>query len=306
MHKLFPFHFILDKNLQIRECGKSFEKLFGKETNFTNLFSFVRPGIGITYEFESIRSFSGQLFLLNSKSSQHPLRMKGGFLYSNEESCLLFCGSPWLLNELDLELHNLKIHDFGHIDSQIDVIQLSQSNTELNDELMTLNKSLETQKLFYDDVFENLPADVAVFSPEYKFLFINKNAEKNEEFSKWLIGKSEIDYGESKNKSLELDKKRMDGFHEAVTRKTTTVVEEVTNEGGFDEKAYLRITRPCFKNDELIFLLTYGVEVTDLTKHREELKRKNMELIKLNSELDSFVYSASHNLRSPLFYTINQ
>ncbi|MEI6021006.1 MAG: ATP-binding protein [Bacteroidota bacterium] len=299
-HKLFPFYFALDSKLQVIECGKSFEKLFGDERSFTKLFSFLRPGIGITYEFESIKSFSGQMFILDSKTTQHPLKLKGGFVYTHDTSSLLFCGSPWILNERELELNNLKTHDFGFIDSQIDVIQVNQMNIEMTNELMTLNKSLANQKNFYEEILNNVPADVAVFSPEYKFLFVNKNAVKNDELRKWLIGKSEMDYWKSKNKPIDLAEKRIEGFNHAVTAKSDTTIEEVINEGELDEKTFLRITHPYFKNDNLMFLLNYGVEVTDLKKNRDALKQKNTELTKLNSELDSFVYSASHNLRSPL------
>lgn len=41
-------------------------------------------------------------------------------------------------------------------------------------------------------------------------------------------------------------------------------------------------------------------DVTIMTNQYNELLEKNKELEKLNSNLDSFVYSASHNLRSPL------
>jgi PAS domain S-box-containing protein len=43
--------------------------------------------------------------------------------------------------------------------------------------------------------------------------------------------------------------------------------------------------------------------VRDLTKHREEEEKmlwKNQELIRLNTDLDNFVYTASHDLKSPI------
>lgn len=41
-------------------------------------------------------------------------------------------------------------------------------------------------------------------------------------------------------------------------------------------------------------------DVTELKKAEEKLGQKNRELLKINAELDRFVYSASHELRAPL------
>ncbi|WKN33540.1 PAS domain S-box protein [Porifericola rhodea] len=41
-------------------------------------------------------------------------------------------------------------------------------------------------------------------------------------------------------------------------------------------------------------------DITPAKQNEERLERKNAELIKINSELDHFVYSTSHNLRAPL------
>ncbi len=58
---------------------------------------------------------------------------------------------------------------------------------------------------------------------------------------------------------------------------------------------------------EVESVLTFAVEVTEQVKSREqlssindELNRKNQELIRINNDLDNFVYTASHDLRSPL------
>lgn len=156
------------------------------------------------------------------------------------------------------------------------------------------------QNTFYAALLQQLPAEVAVFDPDFKFLFVNQNAIKNEELRKWLIGRSEIEYWKSKNLPLDKALLRIEAFKDAIAHGKSTGVEEVFHPGTENEKHYMRITHPYFKDDTLQFLLTYGVDITALKKTESLLIKQNTELEKLNAELDQFVYSASHNLRAPL------
>ncbi|GAA4307166.1 CHASE domain-containing protein [Nibribacter koreensis] len=59
--------------------------------------------------------------------------------------------------------------------------------------------------------------------------------------------------------------------------------------------------------DQVESVLTFAVEVTEQVKSREQLAlindqlvKKNDELLRINNDLDNFVYTASHDLRSPL------
>ena len=53
-------------------------------------------------------------------------------------------------------------------------------------------------------------------------------------------------------------------------------------------------------NNELIEFLAITTDITQRKEAEEKLKRQFIELEKTNSELDKFVYSASHDLRAPL------
>ncbi len=57
---------------------------------------------------------------------------------------------------------------------------------------------------------------------------------------------------------------------------------------------------PITTNGEVTGLTIYSREITKYKKAEDLLKTQNEELIKINSELDRFVYSASHDLRAPL------
>lgn len=161
-------------------------------------------------------------------------------------------------------------------------------------------ESLARKTEFYEALLQQLPAEVAVFDTDFKFLFVNQHAIKNEELRKWLIGRSEIEYWKSKDLPLDKALMRIQAFKEAVAEKKSTSVEEIFHAGTENEKHYMRITHPYFKDDALQFLLTYGIDITAVKKTELQLMRQNTELEKVNAELDQFVYSASHNLRAPL------
>ncbi len=59
-------------------------------------------------------------------------------------------------------------------------------------------------------------------------------------------------------------------------------------------------TYPIVENAKVTGLTVYSRDITIQTRTEDLLKRQNEELIKINSELDRFVYSASHDLRAPL------
>ncbi|GGK75739.1 CHASE domain-containing protein [Rufibacter glacialis] len=86
----------------------------------------------------------------------------------------------------------------------------------------------------------------------------------------------------------------------------------ITFEGSAQEPEYVRYFNLVYepiKNSrgEVESILTFAVEVTEQVKSREqlssindELNQKNQELTRINNDLDNFVYTASHDLRSPL------
>ncbi|MBC3540997.1 PAS domain S-box protein [Rufibacter sediminis] len=60
------------------------------------------------------------------------------------------------------------------------------------------------------------------------------------------------------------------------------------------------IISPVYNEDKR--LLGFAKITRDLTerRHNEELTQKNQELVRINNDLDSFVYTASHDLKSPI------
>lgn len=67
-----------------------------------------------------------------------------------------------------------------------------------------------------------------------------------------------------------------------------------------DWRTYEIKTYPIIENSKVTGVTVYSRDITTQTRTEDLLKRQNEELIKINSELDRFVYSASHDLRAPL------
>jgi PAS domain S-box-containing protein len=65
-------------------------------------------------------------------------------------------------------------------------------------------------------------------------------------------------------------------------------------------KTYEIKTYPIVENGGVAGLTVYARDITPQKKTEDTLKQQNDELTKINSELDRFVYSASHDLRAPL------
>ncbi len=136
-----------------------------------------------------------------------------------------------------------------------------------------LEKEIEEQRYFYESTLNNLPADIAVFAPDHRYLFVNKNAFKNEELRKWMIGKTDIDYAKYSNRPDSFVKDRFALYEKAEKeRKETRMIERLVDKQG-TVSHHLRLLRPIFNDDGAFeFIVAYGINVTELIEAQEALK----------------------------------
>ena len=110
-------------------------------------------------------------------------------------------------------------------------------------------QEIVNQKQFFDEILDNIPADLAVFDKDHHYLFLNPSAIKSDATRKWIIGKTDFDYCISKGISPQIAVKRRSVFEETIQSKKEIqfVDEHPTNEG---PRFILRKFFPHFEQNE--------------------------------------------------------
>ena len=175
----------------------------------------------------------------------------------------------------------------------------STSNKDGTVSLEEYNRVLSENRLLRA-VLNQLPSELVVVDPNIRYLFVNKEAVKDDEIREWMIGKTDTEFWERKNRNSDLSSKRREGCLEVIRTNKDLQFEESFHVGTPQEKHYIRLHRPSRAESEREYIIIYGQEITELKKSEDLLRAQNTELEKVNHELDQFVYSASHNLRAPL------
>ncbi len=136
------------------------------------------------------------------------------------------------------------------------------------------NKRFEEQRLFYERILNNMPADIAVHDSEHRFLFINPNAVKDDVFRKWLIGKRHADYVAYRNLPVSIAEEREQRFEALLAKKG--LVEFTERLVGRDGQVsyHLRRLSPVFNEaGSLDLVIVYGANITELVLAQQELKK---------------------------------
>jgi PAS domain S-box-containing protein len=180
-----------------------------------------------------------------------------------------------------------------------EIYKLQGTVIDITENIKTQEELKESQEKFYKSFHSNLVGKV-IIDEDRVFLEANKTiANLLNTTRENLIGKNilEANVIELKN-PLELEKRE-------------NLWEKLIKNGFIqDEEIYFRLKSgkeiPALVSAEPLKIKgkrNFLISIIDNTKRKEAenlLEAQNLELIKTNSELDRFVYSASHELRAPL------
>lgn len=154
--------------------------------------------------------------------------------------------------------------------------------TEITEKI-NADKNLEDQKAFYEEILDNIPADIAVFDNQHHYLYINPKGISDPIVRKWLIGKKDEDYVQLRNKPLSLVKERRKLFNQVVSTKVLKSWEEELKKADGTNHYILRNLYPVINEDKQVKLVIgYGVDITyskNILLQIEESEKKYRDVI---------------------------
>ena len=131
---------------------------------------------------------------------------------------------------------------------------------------------LQEQQRFYEQIMDNIPADIAVFDAEHTYLYLNPIAIKDPELRKWMIGKKDEDYCRLRNKPMSIAIARREKFHAVVNSKTLNSWEETLTMQDGSVQHHLRNMFPVLNDKgEVILVIGYGLDITQRKQIEEQV-----------------------------------
>lgn len=131
------------------------------------------------------------------------------------------------------------------------------------------------QRSFYEEILNQLPADLAVFDMDHRYLFVNPMGIKDETVRKWIIGKRDEDYCDLRSKPYSVVRERRARFLEALNEKKLVSWEEKLIDRSGKEDFHVRSFYPVLDaKGEVKQVIGYGLNITE-RKLNERIRERS-------------------------------
>ncbi len=134
-------------------------------------------------------------------------------------------------------------------------------------------EAIQKQKLFYETILDNLPADIAIFSKDHRYLYVNPAGIRDKNLRQWIISKTDYEYCEFRNIDTRIADERSKLFQEVIASGKENEIEtfHITKDG--TTKHILRKFYPVYENGEFKLMIGYGVDITQIKESQSKLQK---------------------------------
>lgn len=203
-----------------------------------------------------------------------------------------------IIRQNDQSVRYLRTLTIGEKNAKGEVIRLVGSSIDITDTKIA-DEKVASLKQFYESILNHLPNKIAVFNNTCELIYFNEAMLECNPFWQDYLFKSVYDVYTADANNQSIVNKLIFHMQNAIKDKKAVKYEDMVLKKG-KEVELLNTVLPFFNNDKLVYIILSGVDISELNKIQKDLLKNNVELQKVNSELDNFVYRVSHDLRSPL------
>lgn len=165
----------------------------------------------------------------------------------------------------------------------------------------TIGDTFDAQRRFFEQILNNLPAEVVVCDHEHRYMFANPKAVSNPEHRKWIIGKTNDEFCEYTDRPKSWAENRNNIFNEVKRLKVQQEWEETLTLQDGVTKYYLWRMYPVLSDKGgLEIVIGYGVDITERKKIEDQLTVAKLEADRSSMSKDIFLTNMSHEIRTPL------
>jgi len=160
----------------------------------------------------------------------------------------------------------------------------------------SLIQSLQKENDFYKQLLFNIPADIAIFDTDHKYLYVNKLALSKGDTRGWIIGKDDFEYCSAFNKPMELAINRRSYFTEALAEGIQVEFEEINKDKEGKPVFNLRKFFPVRdQNGNHDFVIGYGINITNIRNREKLQKEREKDFRHLIDAMEQLVIVCTHD-----------
>jgi PAS domain S-box-containing protein len=137
-----------------------------------------------------------------------------------------------------------------------------------------IDRKLQEQRVFFEEVLNKTPADIIVADTQYRYLFVNPSAVPDPHLREWMIGKTNEEFCQYAGRPETIARARRQVFEKVVRlRRMVQWEEEQTDEQGITQH-YLRSVYPVLDDQgEVQWVIIYALGITERKEFEEQVRR---------------------------------